>query len=254
MIPVLSEREKAEKARQARLLRFDTQAPAVPSTTIPSTTKVRELATLHNLKSQCGARKDTGDIFDPDNRGFMAENGSSVVDASSTAIVEVTSSTSDLGSSVVDAGALNQTAFVEQSEIQKSNLPQKKALYEFEKFNIQEKMINFALSDSNLISFESNDPFVDIIKCIKGNYESTENFIGLVKENKHIVTDPDEIEWAKTQVESSILGKHTREDDYNVADYDEEFMEELEEAIKNERVSGGESKIQNKTSKERKLE
>ena len=110
-----------------------------------------------------------------------------------------------------------------------------RALADFDnlKYSIREKMFNFALS-KNVIDYDSNTPdiLIEMINRIsRVQYQITiEEFIELVKQNKHEVTDEEEIKWAVTQVKGSVLGKRPR--NIYVVDYDEEFMEELEQAIK----------------------
>ena len=110
-----------------------------------------------------------------------------------------------------------------------------RALADFDnlKYSIREKMFNFALS-KNVIDYDSNTPdiLIEMINRIsRVQYQITiEEFIELVKQNKHEVTDEEEIKWAETQVKGSVLGKRPR--NIYVLDYDEEFMEELEQAIK----------------------
>ena len=117
------------------------------------------------------------------------------------------------------------------------------ALADFNKFinDIQDKIFNF-VDDTKVIDYDSNkdnDPFGLIIVFIEKNYLSTDTFIDLVKQNKHEVNDPEEIEWAK---QFTVKDEDEDEDPpakipkldgkIYVPDYDEEFMEELEEAIK----------------------
>jgi len=110
-----------------------------------------------------------------------------------------------------------------------------RALADFDnlKYSIREKMFNFALS-KNVIDYDSNTPdiLIEMINRIsRVQYQITiEEFIELVKQNRHQVTDQEEIEWAVTQVKGSVLGKRPK--NIYVVDYDEEFMEELEQAIK----------------------
>jgi hypothetical protein len=109
-----------------------------------------------------------------------------------------------------------------------------RALADFDdlRYSIRERMFNFA-SSTNTIDYDSNQPDFLIEKLTyisKLQYRiSIDNFIELVKENKHEVTDQNEIQWAAKQVEGSVLGK--RPSVIYVADYDEEFMKEVEEAI-----------------------
>jgi hypothetical protein len=100
-------------------------------------------------------------------------------------------------------------------------------------YSIRDKMFNFALS-TNTIDYDSNPQDILIEKLTyisKLQYGiSINEFIELVKQNIREVTDEDETKWANTQVEDSVLGK--RPPNTYIADYDEEFMEEVEEAIK----------------------
>jgi hypothetical protein len=117
------------------------------------------------------------------------------------------------------------------------------ALADFDKFinDIQDKIFNF-VDNTKVIEYDSkkdNDPFGLIIVFIEKNYISTDTFIDLVKQNRHKITDPKEIEWAKEfavkdeDEDEEPLAKIPKLDEQiYVPDYDEEFMEELEEATK----------------------
>ena len=127
------------------------------------------------------------------------------------------------------------------------------ALTDYNKFidTIREKILDFTLSSFDIsldtndkcktddISLDTNDKcktddrfntpdiFIDIIFFIEKNYKSTEEFINLVKQNRHEVTN-EEKALAKTEVKQTEDLENTY-----IEDYDEEFMKELEEAIEN---------------------
>jgi hypothetical protein len=117
------------------------------------------------------------------------------------------------------------------------------ALADFDKFinDIEDKIFNF-VDDTKVIDYDSkkdNDPFGLIIVFIEKNYISTDTFIDLVKQNRHKITNKDEIEWAKQfavkdedEDEQPPAKIPKLDEQVYVPDYDEEFMEELEEAIK----------------------
>jgi len=116
------------------------------------------------------------------------------------------------------------------------------ALTDYNKFidTIREKILDFTLSSFDIsldtndkcktddISLDTNDKcktpdiFIDIIFFIEKNYKSTEEFINLVKQNRHEVTNE----------EKALARTEDLENTY-IEDYDEEFMKELEEAIEN---------------------
>jgi hypothetical protein len=112
-------------------------------------------------------------------------------------------------------------------------------LFDDLRYTIRERMLNFALS-TDTIDYDSKQPDVLIqqLDYIKPKNISINKFIELVKENKHEVNDPEEIEWAK-----QFTVKDEDEDEeppskipkldgkIYVPDYDEEFMKEVEEAI-----------------------
>jgi hypothetical protein len=112
------------------------------------------------------------------------------------------------------------------------------ALNDFNKFidDIREKTFKFAEGSDN-ISSDSNDPFLTIIPFIEDKYGSTDTFINLVKQNRYEITNEDETKWASQFVvkeeESEEPSAKRSKKTYYIEDYDEEFMEELEEAIKN---------------------
>ena len=109
-----------------------------------------------------------------------------------------------------------------------------RALADFDnlRYSIRERMLNFA-SSTNTIDYDSNQPDFLIEKLTyisKLQYGiSINDFIELVKQNKHEVTDEQEIQWAAKQPGGNVLGK--RSSGIYVADYDEEFMKEVEEVI-----------------------
>jgi hypothetical protein len=111
--------------------------------------------------------------------------------------------------------------------------------FDYLRYFIQEKMLNFA-SSRNVIDYDSttnNSIIIERFNRISGsrNEITANEFINAVKENKHEVTDPKEIEWAKEfavkdeEPPTKIL---KLDEKIYVPDYDEEFMEELEQSIK----------------------
>jgi hypothetical protein len=109
-----------------------------------------------------------------------------------------------------------------------------RALADFDnlRYSIRERMLKFA-SSTNTIDYDSNQPDVlkeKLIYISKLQYGiSINDFIELVKQNNHEVTDEQEIQWAAKQPGDNVLGK--RSSGIYVADYDEEFMKEVEEVI-----------------------